>query len=134
MPTLPGLVLLVFTICAYAASIKLAARLFRRTQLAWTHAFVFGVFVFVFGATGTLLNLASGEIISVPMWLVIGLAAQLVMAGWYLGSRATTAAGQPLGFMGAALLSLGSYVFVFFLGIAAALLEPLFARIASSVF
>jgi hypothetical protein len=80
---------------AYIACIKLAARLYRRTQLSWKHAAVFGVLLFlVLLAVGTCvrwLNLVSGPVPSSLLDIATGLLAQLAVGGWFLGPRARTA-------------------------------------------
>lgn len=134
MPELPGLVPLAFTILAYVACIKLAARLFQRTQLSWKHALLFGVLLFVvlFVVGGLLrwLNPVSGAVLASVVYLAVDLAAQLAVGGWFLGPRAKTGAGAPVEFKGGALLALISYALVFVLSLAATAALPFFARMA----
>ncbi|SFU51783.1 hypothetical protein SAMN05216350_102323 [Polaromonas sp. YR568] len=134
MPQLPGLLPTAFTIFAYVVCIKLAARLYRRTQLSWKHAAVFGVVLFlVLLAVGTCvraLNLISEPVSAALLDIATGLLAQLAVGAWFLGPRARTATGAPVGFKGGALLALITYALVFFLSTAAALLLPLLARMA----
>jgi len=134
MTNLPSLLPLAFTILAYLACIKLAARLYRRSQLSWKHAAIFGVMLFlVLLAVGTCvrwLNPVSGPVLSSLLDIATGLLAQLAVGAWFLGPRARTAEGTSLGFKGGALLALIAYVLVFSLSVAAALLLPLLARMA----
>ena len=134
MPELPGLVPIVFTILAYVACIKLAARLFQRTQLSWKHALLFGVLLFVvlFVVGGLLrwLNPVSGPVLASVVYLAVDLAAQLTVGGWFLGPRARTKAGMPVELKGGALLALISYALVFVLSLAATAVLPFFARMA----
>ena len=134
MQQLLSLVPLAFTVLAYIACIKLAARLYRRTQLSWKHAAVFGVVLFlVLLAIGTCvrwLNLVSGPVPSSLLDIATGLGAQLAVGAWFLGPRARTTAGAPVAFKGGALLALIAYVLVFSLSTATALLLPLLARLA----
>lgn len=136
MPELPGLVPLVFTILAYVACIKLAARLFRRAQLSWKHALFFGAFLFVVlfvvGSLVRWLNPVPGPVLASVVFLAVDLAAQLAVGGWFLGPRATTTTGAPVRFTGGALLSLMAYGLVFFLSLAATAAWPFFARIANA--
>ncbi|MBW8720891.1 MAG: hypothetical protein JF626_03030 [Polaromonas sp.] len=135
---LAGLVPAIFTILAYVACIKLAARLYRRSQLSWKHAAVFGVALFLVllavGACVRWLSLAVGAgPVSVSLLdIATGLLAQLALGAWFLGPRGTSAEGAPLGFKGGALLALIAYALVFSLSIAAAFLLPLLARMAGS--
>lgn len=135
MTELPSLPSFAFTIFAYVACIKLAARLFRRTQLSWTHAWFFGVVLFAVlftvGALVRLQPLASGPLLSHLVYLAADLAAQLAFGGWFLGSRAKTTVGTPVAFKGGALLSLIAYGLVFSFSIAAAAVLPLFARMGA---
>jgi hypothetical protein len=136
MPELPGLVPLVFTILAYVVCIKLAARLFRRTQLSWKHALPFGVLLFVVlfvvGALVRWLNPVPGPVLASVVFLAVDLAAQLAVGGWFLGPRARTRAGAPVGFKGGLLLSLLAYGLVFILSIAATVAWPVLARMGVS--
>ena len=134
MQQLLSLVPFAFTVLAYIACIKLAARLYHRSQLSWKHAAVFGVVLFlVLLAVGTCvrwLNLVSGLVFSSLLDIATGLLAQLAVGAWFLGPRARAAEGTPLGFKGGALLALIAYVLVFSLSMAAAFLLPLLARMA----
>jgi hypothetical protein len=134
MQQLLSLVPFAFTVLAYIACIKLAARLYRRSQLSWKHAAIFGVVLFlVLLAVGTCvrwLNLVSGPVFSSLLDIATGLLAQLAVGGWFLGPRARTADGVRLGFKGGALLALIAYALVFSLSMAAAFLLPLLARMA----
>jgi hypothetical protein len=134
MQQLFSLVPLVFTILAYIACAKLAARLYRRTQLSWKHAAVFGVLLFfVLLAVGTCVRyLVSGPVSASLVDIATGLLAQLAVGAWFLGPRARTATGAPVGFTGGALLALITYGLVFVLAIAATALLPWLARLAGN--
>jgi hypothetical protein len=132
MTELPSLPSFAFTVLAYVACIKLAARLFRRTQLSWRHAWIFGValfaVLFAVGALVRLLPFESGPLLSHLVYLAIDLVAQLAFGGWFLGPRAKTTEGAPVAFKGGALLSLIAYGLVFSFSVAAAAALPFFAR------
>ena len=108
----------------YGAIVKLAAFLFRRTQLRWPHAIVYGLIVIVVGALGALLNRSSGFSLPLPAAIVCGLALQLSLGGWYFGSRATTSCGSSLHFKGGVMLSLIAYGIIIAVGIAFAIILP----------
>ena len=135
MAELSSLLPLAFTIFAYVVCIKLAARLYRRAQLNWKHAVVFGVALFlVLFAVGACVRWLTP--VSVPVFfsllnIATGLLAQLALGAWFLGPRARTMAGAPIAFKGGALLALIAYGLVFFLTIAATAVLPFLARIAS---
>ena len=112
----------------YAALVKLAALVFRRTKLAWKHAFLFALLAFLVGVLGTLLNKATGSLLPLPLAALIALSIQLALGGWYLGSRATTQQGVPLAFKGGVILLLVAYVMVVVIGVAAAIVVPLMQR------
>jgi|SRR5688572_4711461 hypothetical protein len=134
MTDLSSLLPFAFTIFAYVVCIKLAARLFRRTQLSWKHALFFGVLLFVLlfvvGALVRRLNPVPGPVLAAVVYLAVDLAAQLAVGGWFLGARARTTAGAPVGLKGGALLSLIAYGLVFVLSLAAAAAPPIFHRMA----
>jgi len=116
----------------YALLVKAAAFLFRRTQLSWLHAIVFGILVLLVGGTGAILNKAAGFPLPMALSLLLGLAAILLLGGWYLGPRAKSANGFALQFKGGVLLSLVAYGLVFVLGVVAALLIPLLQHAAQA--
>ena len=121
---------LVLAPCLYAALTKLAAFVFRRAHLRWSHALVYGFLAFALGATGALLNVALGSPLPLPLTLLAGLALQLALGGWYLGPRVATAAGTTLKFKGGVLLSLVAYGLVIAFGIMAAVIVPALHRAA----
>ncbi len=136
MANLPSLFPFAFTVFAYVTCIKLAATLYRRSQLSWKHAAVFGVVLFlVLLAVGTCvrwLNLAvgAGPVSASLLDIATGLLAQLALGAWLLGPRARTPTGAPVGPKVGALLALMAYALVFFLSITAAFLLPMLARMA----
>jgi hypothetical protein len=136
MPELPGLVPIAFTIFSYVVCVKLAAWLYRRTQLSWKHAFIFGVVLFMVlfavGAVVRSLGAGSDPIRQSLVDLATGLAAQLGLGAWWLGSRARTRADAPLELKGGALLALMTYGLVFFFSLAAAIALPFFASMAGN--
>ena len=109
----------------YAALVKLAALLFRRTKLSWKHALLFALMAFLVGVAGTLLNKTTGSLLPVPLAALIGLSIQLALGGWYLGSRASTQQGAPLAFKGGVVLSLVVYLIVVLIGVTTAVVVPL---------
>jgi hypothetical protein len=116
---------LLLTPLLFALLAKAAAFLFRRTQLRWLHALVFGILLLVVGGTGTIANRLAGMPLPAAISLLLGLLAVLLVGGWYLGPRAKTAEGVPLQFKGGALLALVTYGLVFALGIIPAVVLPM---------
>ena len=87
-------------------SIKSAAWVFRRTQLAWWYALAYGLMASVVNMAGMVTARWPGASIP-PLWMaVIGLVVVLGLGGWYLGPRARTAQGVALGFRGGVALCL----------------------------
>jgi hypothetical protein len=109
----------------YAALVKLAAFVFRRTKLSWKHALLFALMAFLVGVAGTLLNKATGSLLPLPLAALISFSIQLALGGWYLGSRASTQQGAPLAFKGGIVLSLVAHLMVVVAGVAAAVVVPL---------
>lgn len=108
----------------YALLTKAAAFIFRRTQLSWLHAFLFGVLVLIVGATGAFLNQMSGMLFPLPISVLLGFTVFMLLGGWYLGPRAKTAEGIALEFKGGLLLSLVVYGLFLVFGLGAAVLLP----------
>jgi hypothetical protein len=136
MTELPGLVPIAFTIFSYVVCVKLAARLYRRTQLSWKHALVFGLVLFlVLFAVGAAVRSLSAAMVPLHQSLLdlaTGLVAQLGVGAWWLGSRARTMAGAPLESKRGALLALMTYGLVFSFSLAATIAVTFFARLAGS--
>jgi hypothetical protein len=109
----------------YALFAKLGAFLFRRTQLRWLHAIVFGVLVLLVGGVSAATNRMAGKPLPIAAALLLGLAILLLLGGWYLGPRAKTADGSPLRFKGGLMLSLVIYGLFLAVGLVAVLLPLL---------
>ena len=117
MSTLFTLFPLVLLTGVYAAVVKLAAFLFRRTRLKWKHAFVFGPSILVVGGGLAFLNQRSGGSVPLIPAIPFGLVLLGVLGGWYFRFRATTSSGAQLGFKGGVLLGMVVYAMVFALGV-----------------
>lgn len=109
----------------YGLLVKLAARLYQGSRLSWKHAFAFGALVMLLGGAGALLNQASGLPLGPLMGVVLSLALQLALGGWFLGPRALAANGTAVAFKGGVLISAMAFAMVFALGVVAAVLVPL---------
>lgn len=89
----PLALLVVFqTIC-----LRLSARLLRRSQIEWKHAFSFALglaaLLFVLGRASRTIGIS----IPLPFPIFLGAGAQLLLGGWFFSTRARTSEGQPLG-------------------------------------
>jgi len=128
MPAAFSLLPLALTAVLYAVLIKLAARLYRGSLLAWKHAFAFGALAMVVGGVGALLNFATGFILGPFLGMALGLTIQLALGGWYLGPRALASSGEAVAFKGgAAIAGIGVGMALAF-GVLLAVLVPLLAR------
>ena len=136
MPELPGLVPIAFTIFSYVVCVKLAAWLYRHTQLDWKHALIFGVVLFIVlfavGAAVRSLSAGSDPVRQSLVDLATGLAAQLGLGAWWLGSRARTKAGVPLELKGGALLALMTYGLAFSFSFTATIALTFISRMAAT--
>lgn len=101
---------IILVVLLFGVFVKLAARIFRRTKLDWSRAFILGLLITVVGTVGSLLNTASGLVQFKPLGFLVGILLQLAVSGWYLGSRARTEAGEPIRFKGGILLALITYL------------------------
>ncbi len=118
---LPLLLMYVF----YTLLIKLAARLYRGSRLSWKHAFAFGALAMFLGVIGTILNQASGHPLSPLVGILLSLALQLALGGWFLGPRALAPTGAAVAFKGGALISAIAFGMALALGAVTAVLAPL---------
>jgi hypothetical protein len=118
MQILISLALLIVVLCTYAALFKTAAFLLRRTRLRWTHAFAFSLLMLLIllGARDSPSVLAN----FVPAWVfsAFGIASGIALGGWFLGTRATNANGQPIGWLGAVKLSTVALALLMIAGLA----------------
>lgn len=105
MHTLVTLVLLVSLFALIACFVKLAARLFRRTTVSWRHCFVFGLILLVIAIAQAIFGLSLAAILPPPLAIILGVAATLVVGGFFFSNRATTSAGVPIGLRGGTLLT-----------------------------
>jgi hypothetical protein len=115
---------LLLSVAVYAGLIKLASRLYRKSQLAWKHAFAFSAIGMVLGAVGTFLNLLTGSVLPTVLAAMAGIGLQVVLGGWFLGPRALGASGAPVTFNGGAAIAAIAVVFGLVLGVLAAVVMP----------
>jgi len=108
----------------YAALVKIAALILRRIQLSWKHALLFGLLAMAVGAVTTFANFATGRIVPVPLAVLLGVAIQLAIGGWYLKDRAQLASGAPIGLVRGALLPLVAIAIVFAVVVAVSFFTP----------
>ena len=57
--------------------------------------------------------------------IILGLAVQLTLGGWYLGPRALALTGEAVAFKGGAIIAAIGFAIIFALGVLAAVLGPL---------
>lgn len=85
--------------------VKLAARLVRRSTLAWHHALLFGLLfccVAVAGRTGAWV---SASWLPPVVELVVAVILNIALGAWFLKSRARSSSGQAVGWVGGAQIS-----------------------------
>ena len=124
--------LLALSVLIHAALSKLAARLYRHTQLRWSHALVFALMLCtLLGAGAIASHLVASQMLPF-IGMVLGIIIQLSLGGWYFGGRAQTANGEPLGFKRAALLSLITFGLILAIGILAAVAALLIGRVSQA--
>jgi len=128
MSPLLALLPLALLLTVYAVLIKAAARLYRKSQLPWKHAFAFCGLAVLVGVAGAMLNLVTGSALGPGAGVLLGFATQLGLGGWYLGPRSSTAAGEPIGFKGGVVVAAIGYGLIVLLGIVAAIVLPLLGR------
>lgn len=79
---------------------KLAARMMRRTSLSWKHSAVFGIFVAMLKSANHLAGDWLGTELGYGISVIFGLFVTAVIGGWFFRLRATTTAGESLGWRG----------------------------------
>lgn len=106
MTSLVTLIPLVFSVALMVSIVKLAARLYRRTQISWGKALIYVMLMIVGAATLGLLGKVSGVAPPLPLLVVVSVSFHTLLAGWYLGSRAQTMDGSQLTFPRGVVLAL----------------------------
>jgi hypothetical protein len=106
----------------YAALVKLSALMFRRTQLKWRQALLYGVLAVVLVSLGKFAILATGQFLLTTLMSVV---VQVAFGGWYLKDRARTTSGSPVGFSQAAFLAATPIAF----GLVFAVVMPMIAQL-----
>ena len=87
--------LVMLTLCAAYA--KLAARIFRRSSLSWRNSFLFALLLGVLAIVGRATSSAFAFSLPLALGLLVGLAINLLLGGWFFGARATDTHGRLLG-------------------------------------
>lgn len=95
--------LLVLILCAAYA--KLAARIFRRSSLSWRNSFLFAFLLGLLAIAGRATSTALGYSLPIAVGLLVGLAINLLLGGWFFAIRATDTQGQLLGWRRGVFLS-----------------------------
>jgi hypothetical protein len=88
-----------------AAYAKLAARIFRRSLLSWGNSFLFALLLGALAIAGRITANAVGYSLPLILGLLLGLTFNLLLGGWFFGSRASDTQGQPLGWRRGAAVS-----------------------------
>ncbi|MGR9051352.1 MAG: hypothetical protein ACU84J_01760 [Gammaproteobacteria bacterium] len=104
----PLLSLLLFS-SLYTLYLKLAARILRKSNVTWTHAFLFScLMVFLIMLARVTSNISD---ISLPIVLSLfySFGLQLGMGGWFFRKRLTNRQGELLGWRGGMLLTALTY-------------------------
>ena len=115
---------LLLAIALYAAFVKLAARIYRRSQLAWKHAFVFTLMCIVVAGLSKYLSMLTGHAFLAGLVAILGTGIQVALGAWFLGSRARTASGAPVLPRGGAIIAGMAVVGVLILAIIASVALP----------
>lgn len=118
---------LLLTFVVYAAFVKLASRLYSKSQLAWKHAFAFGAIGMVIGVLGTLLNAFTGSALPLVLAAALGIGIQVALGGWFLGPRVFSASGAPVAFKGGAIIAAIAVVIGLALSVLVAVVVPALA-------
>ena len=79
---------LLLAVAVYSAFVKVASRVYGKSQLAWKHAVAFSALGVAMGAVGALLNQASGKALPVVLAVLLSIGVQVALGGWFLGPRA----------------------------------------------
>ena len=106
----------------YAALVKLSALVFRRTQLKWRDALLYGVLAVVLVSAGKFAILATGQFLFTTL---VSIVVQVAFGGWYLKDRARTTSGSPVGFSRAALLAAIPIAFGLVLVVVVTMIAPI---------
>ena len=130
MAAIATLLSLALMVAVLAATVKLAALVYRGTKVRWRHAFVFCAIAFAVGFAMAALAYATARVLPNAVPALLGIALFLCVGGRYLGPRAQTRAGVPIGFKDGVLVSLVILGVVLALGALAPFLLPAIRSVA----
>ncbi len=128
MSSVFSLLPLAFTFILYGLLVKLATKLYRGSQMSWQDAFSFGALAMLVGALGASLNFATGFLLSPKLSVILGVALQVALGGWFLGPRVIASSGEAVGSRGGAIVAAIAFAIAFALGVVAAVLVPVLSR------
>lgn len=95
-----GLLPLVLAFALVASFTKLAARILRGTLISWKSALLFSLILFVLTTVKFLSGLSFSTVLPPVMAILVGIAITLSVGSWFFSSRATTAEGSKVGWLG----------------------------------
>ena len=107
---------------------KLAARILRRTSLSWKHSVMFAIFVALLKSANHLAGDWMGNELGYGLSVIFGLFVTASIGGWFFRLRATTAAGESLGWRGGMQLAALAFVLMMLATLTIAVLRLVFPK------
>jgi hypothetical protein len=92
-------------LCLFAASVKVAALILRRTRVSWKHSFIYTLMIFGIMIVARVLSLFVHISLPIAVPLALAFISQVAIGGWFFARRATSSSGDPVGWRGGAQLS-----------------------------
>ena len=129
MALVPMITFVLVLLATYAVFCKLAAFLFRRTQLGWGHGFALAVLMlFVLYGTQGAMKLVAMQL-PVPQIIapIVSVLVAIAFGGWYLGSQARKADGQRVGWTAGVVITLIGFGLLICVGVVLILAVRLFS-------
>ena len=103
---------LILMLGLYAVAIKAAARILRRINVSWKHAFIYVGAVILLAVAFRVLLAVTGIHVPLLLALLISLLLQAICGGWFFANRATTHEGQAIGRLGGVRLSATAFLLI----------------------
>lgn len=117
MTILLSLVPLAVMVLGLTAIVKLAAVVYRRSRISWKHCFLYALILTVLTVAVRASVVAFDASLPIALASFIALAVHVGVGTWFFAGRATSSAGESVGWAGGARLSAVTFAIVFLLAL-----------------
>ena len=110
MKQISFIIFIALMLCLFAALVKFAALILRRTRVSWKHSFIYVLMIFGIMIVIRMLFLFIHFSLPIAVSIALAFMFHVAIGGWFFARRATSSKGDPVGWRGGALLSAVTFV------------------------